>query len=235
MTSLTPHFLLDEPWQSLWLTLELALATTFFLLLLGLPLAQWLNRSKSRTTVFVEALVTMPIVLPPTVIGFYLLVLFAPRNPLGSLWMKLTGHTLAFSFSGLVVGSIIYSLPFAVQPFQTALQSIPRSLLDVAKTEGASAWQAFYHITLPLSRRGIAAGAILSFAHTLGEFGLVLMLGGSIPGKTKVASIALYDEVQKLDYRGAHMHAALLLTISFVLILVMTFLRRNFNADTSET
>jgi molybdate transport system permease protein len=160
------------------------------------------------------------------VIGFYLLILFAPQSVLGSSWIAITGHTLAFSFSGLVVGSIIYSLPFAIQPFQAALRTVPEALLDAARMDGASVFRVFRHITLPLASRGIAVGVILSFAHTIGEFGVVLMLGGSIPGRTKVAAVALYDEVQKLNYGLAHAYALVLVTVSFALLLCMSILRR---------
>jgi len=160
-----------------------------------------------------------------------MLVVFAPQNPLGSLWKQFTGHTLAFSFEGLVVGSVIYSLPFAVQPFQAALKSISHSLIEAARISGANWWQIFWHITLPLARHGIGVGIILSFAHTVGEFGVVLMLGGGIPGVTKVASIFLYDEVQKLNYSEAHFTAFILLIISFLLIFIMRLLQRQ---DTAE-
>jgi len=215
-----------ELWQSLWLTLRLAFISTACLAALGIPLSLWLNRTAWRGAVLIETLVTLPIVLPPTVIGFYLLSLFAPHTALGSFWLKITGETLTFSFSGLVVGSVFYSLPFAVQPFQTAFRAIPRMYTDAAKTLGASRWQTFREVMLPLGRRGVAVGLTLSFAHTIGEFGVVLMLGGSIPGKTKVASIALYDEVQKLNYATAHAYALTLLLISFVLILLMTVIQR---------
>jgi len=216
----------QEFWQALGLTLELAFISTLMLLVLGIPLAHWLNRSRCRGIIFIETLITMPIVLPPTVIGFYLLVIFAPQNPLGALWRDLTGHTLAFSFSGLVIGSILYSLPFAIQPFQAALRAVPGEFADAARVEGASAWQTLCHVNLPLAGRGIAVGVILSFAHTMGEFGIVLMLGGSIPGQTKVASIALYDEMQKLNYPLAHAYALALLLISFALIFTISFLQR---------
>lgn len=215
-----------EFWQSVWLTLRLAFTTTLFLLLLGVPLAQWLNRSRRRGVILFETVLTLPVVLPPTVIGFYLLVLFAPQHKLGAWWQAVVGHSLAFSFAGLVVGSMIYSLPFAMQPFQAALRTVPNALVDAARLDGASALQAFRHVTLPLAGRGIVVGIVLSFAHTVGEFGVVLMLGGSIPGETRVASIALYDEVQKLNYSLAHAYAVVLLAISFVLILFMSFLRR---------
>ncbi len=212
--------------EALWLTLRLAFSTTLFLVLLGLPLAQWLNRSRWRGILLVETILTLPVVLPPTVIGFYLLVLFAPQRTLGGWWQALFGQSLAFSFAGLVLGSMIYSLPFALQPFQAALRTVPKALVDAARLDGASRLQAFRHVILPLAGRGLMVGIVLSFAHTVGEFGVVLMLGGSIPGKTKVASIALYDEVQKLEYSSAHAYALVLLAVSFVLLLFMSFLRR---------
>ncbi len=216
-----------EIWQALWLTFELAATTTTLLLILGLPLAHWLNTSRWRGVVFVETLVTLPIVLPPTVIGFYLLVFFAPQHPLGGAWIAVVGAPLAFSFAGLVVGSVLYSLPFAVQPFQVALRAVSPTLIEAARVSGANGWQIFWHITLPLARRGIGAGVTLSFAHTVGEFGVVLMIGGAIPGVTKVASILLYDEVQKLDYARAHGIALILLAAAFVLLFGIGLLQRN--------
>lgn len=219
--------LLPAPlWQALWLTLKLAAITTLLLGLVGLPLAHALNRSRSRLAPFFETLVTLPIVLPPTVIGFYLLALYSPQYPPGSWWRDLFGEPLSFTFTGLVIASVIYSLPFAVQPFQAALRSVPPELLDASRTLGAGPLRTFLRVHLPLARRGIAAGLTLGFAHTLGEFGVVLMIGGSIPGRTKVASIALYDEVQALNTGTAHQFAAVLLVISFVLLLVVTLLQR---------
>jgi molybdate transport system permease protein len=213
-------------WQALGLTVELAAVTTVILAVVGLPLAQWLNTSRSRMAPVAETLVALPIVLPPTVIGFYLLIAFSPAHPPGSWWVALTGHSLAFTFGGLVIGSVIYSLPFAVQPFQAALKAVPKELLEASAAHGAPPWHVWTRVHLPLASRGIAAGLTLGFAHTLGEFGVVLMIGGSIPGVTKVASIALYDEVQNMDYPSAHAFAALLLAVSFVLILTATLLRR---------
>jgi molybdate transport system permease protein len=213
-------------WQSLALTVKLAGVTTAVLAVVGLPLAHWLNTSRRRIAPVIETLVALPLVLPPTVIGFYLLIGFSPNHPPGSWWFALSGHSLAFTFLGLVIGSVIYSLPFAVQPFQAALRSVPQEQLDACAAHGAPPWRVWTRVHLPLARRGIAAGLTLGFAHTLGEFGVVLMIGGSIPGVTKVASIALYDQVQNLDYPGAHAFAALLLSISFVLILAATLLRR---------
>ena len=212
-------------WQAFGLTVRLAFVTTLALLLLGLPLARWLNTSRLPGVGLVEAAVGLPIILPPTVIGFYLLVAFAPTHFPGSLWARLTGHSLPFTFTGLVVGSICYSLPYAVQPFQAALRAVPRETLAAARLEG-TAWQVFRHVHLPLAFPGVLVGATLAFAHTLGEFGVVLMLGGSIPGQTRVASIALYDEVQKLNYAQAHGYAALLLAFSFVLLAAISRFQR---------
>ena len=213
-------------WQALWLTVRLASITALVLGLIGLPLAHWLNITRWRGAVFAETLVSLPIVLPPTVIGFYLLVAFSPTHAPGSWWLALTGGTLAFSFTGLVIASVIYSLPFAVQPFQAALRSVPHELTDAARASGASPLSTFLRVHVPLARNGIIAGLMLGFAHTLGEFGVVLMIGGSLPGRTKVASIALYDEVQILNYDQAHTFAAVLLVVSFVLLLAVNLLQR---------
>jgi molybdate transport system permease protein len=213
-------------WQSLGLTLRLAAMTTLVLGVVGLPLAQWLNRTRSRFAVIIETVVTLPIVLPPTVIGFYLLLSFSPDHPPGSWWQAIFGTSLAFSFCGLVIASVCYSLPFAVQPFQAALRSVPSEMLDAGAALGAKPWRVWWRLHLPLAMPGIAAGLTLGFAHTLGEFGVVLMIGGSIPGVTRVASIALYDEVQKLNYSEAHVFAATLLSLSFVLLMAVTLLQR---------
>ena len=213
-------------WQALWLTLRLALVTTALLLTVGIPLAHWLNTTRLPGVAVLEALVALPIVLPPTVIGFYLLMLFAPQSPLGRSWVAIFGHALPFSFPGLVVGSVLYSLPFAVQPFQAAFKAVPQTYVEAIAALGARAHQTLWHVRLPMARRGLLVGATLAFAHTLGEFGVVLMLGGSIPGETKVASIALYDEVQKLDFAVAHAYALVLLVLSFALLLLVTVLQR---------
>lgn len=222
------HVLLLSPalWESLALTLRLAAITTLVLGVIGLPLAHWLNTSRRAFIPVIESLVTLPIVLPPTVIGFYLLVAFSPNQGFGQWWRATFGEPLAFSFTGLVIASVIYSLPFAVQPFQAALKAVPRELIDAGQALGASPLRTFLRLHLPLARRGIAAGLTLGFAHTLGEFGVVLMIGGAVPGQTKVASIALYDEVQKLNYAQAHAFAAVLLVLSFALLLVVTLLQR---------
>ena len=212
--------------DAVWLTLKLAGLTTLLLLLLGTPLAWWLSRRRGNLPALVEALVAMPLILPPTVIGFYLLVAFSPQHPPGTWWRELTGAPLSFSFTGLVIASVFYSLPFAVQPFQAALRGVSPELLEAGRALGASPLRVFLRLHAPLAWRGIAAGLTLGFAHTLGEFGVVLMIGGSVPGVTRVASIALYDEVQALNYPQAHAFAATLLVISFVLLLTVTLLQR---------
>jgi molybdate transport system permease protein len=222
-------------WQSFGLTLRLAAITTLVLGAIGLPLAQWLNTTRWRLAPVIETLVSLPIVLPPTVIGFYLLMGFSPNHPPGSWWLAATGGPLAFSFTGLVIASVFYSLPFAVQPFQAALRAVPRELLEAGRALGAPPSRVWLRLHVPLAWRGIAAGLTLGFAHTLGEFGVVLMIGGSIPGVTKVASIALYDEVQKLAYAEAHTFAALLLGLSFVLLLAVTLLQRHRSSTNSST
>lgn len=213
-------------WEALGLTLRLATTTTLVLAVIGLPLAHWLNRTRWRLAPAIETLVALPVVLPPTVIGFYLLVAFSPQHPPGSWWRELTGAPLSFSFTGLVIASVFYSLPFAVQPFQAALRGVSPELLEAGRALGASPLRVFLRLHVPLAWRGIAAGLTLGFAHTLGEFGVVLMIGGSVPGVTRVASIALYDEVQALNYPQAHAFAATLLMISFVLLLTVTLLQR---------
>jgi molybdate transport system permease protein len=213
-------------WQALGLTVKLAAITTLILGILGLPLAHWLNTSRRRITPFIETLVALPIVLPPTVIGFYLLTAYSPQHPPGSWWQSAIGTPLAFTFTGLVIASVFYSLPFAVQPFQAALRSVPVDLLEAATSLGTSPRRVFWKVHVPLAWRGIVAGLTLAFAHTLGEFGVVLMIGGSIPGVTKVASIALYDEVQKMSYPTAHAFAAVLLVMAFCLLLIVTLLQR---------
>ena len=213
-------------WQSLALTLRLAAITTLVLGVIGLPLAHWLNTTRTRLAPFLETLVTLPVVLPPTVIGFYVLVGLSPQHPPGSWWRDLTGQPLVFTFTGLVIASVFYSLPYSGGPFQAGLRAVPRDLLEAGTAYGASPWRVFFRLHAPLAWRGIAAGLTLGFAHTLGEFGVVLMIGGAIPGVTKVASIALYDEVQRLDYASAHAFAATLLGLSFALLLVVTLLQR---------
>jgi molybdate transport system permease protein len=217
-----------ELWESLWLTLQLAFIVMILLLLVSVPLAYGLSR---RSMIIVETLVSLPIVLPPTVIGFYLLMLFSPQRPFGAFWLKLSGQTLTFSFEGLVIGSVVYSLPYAVQPILNSFRAVRQEYIDAALTLGATRLKILWHIILPLAKGGIGVAAILGFAHTLGEFGVVVMLGGSIPGKTKVASIALYDEVQKLNYEVAHTYALILLLISFLMLLIMNVIQRRIEPE----
>jgi molybdate transport system permease protein len=203
---------------ALWVSFKLAAITSFLLLFLGLPIARWIAFSRNRFKFLVESVIALPIILPPTVLGFYLLVALGPRSPIGALWTSWTGHTLAFSFAGLVVGSVIYSLPFAVQPFAASFASVDPVLLHASDTLGASRFRAFREIVLPLSMPGIITGFALSFAHTLGEFGVVLMIGGNIPAVTQTVSIAIYDHVEALEYSAANHAALLLLALSFVLL-----------------
>ena len=212
-------------WQSLWLTVRLAAISTAILLAIALPLAGWLDRTRLKIAPWIEVLVSLPIVLPPTVIGFYLLVVFGSGSPLGDGWRALFGSSLAFSFAGLVVGSVIYSLPFAVQPIQTAIRDVDAALIEAGCALGARPRQVFWRLVVPAARNGVLTGAALSFAHTIGEFGVVLMLGGNIPGATRVASIALYDETQLLNYPVAHRYALLLLAISLAMLMLIGALR----------
>jgi len=203
------------------ITLKLALVSTSVLLIIGIPLAWWLSQSRSPLKTVLEALVALPLVLPPTVLGFYLLILLGPSGPIGRLLQTLGGEPLAFTFSGLVVGSVLYSLPFVVQPLQDGFASIGRRPLEVASTLGASPVDRFFSVVLPMTRGSLITAAVLGFAHTLGEFGVVLMIGGSIPGETQVLSIAIYDHVEALEYSRAHLLAASLLILSFALLLAV--------------
>jgi molybdate transport system permease protein len=213
-------------WVSLWLTIRLAAIVAAFLFLLALPIAYWITYSRWRWKFLAEAVVALPIVLPPTVLGFYLLVALGPRSPLGHLWQALTGHSLVFTFQGLVVGSIIYSLPFAVQPFVASFAAVDPRLIAASATLGASKFRTFLEIVMPLSVSGLVAGLVLSFAHTLGEFGVVLMIGGDIPGVTRTVSIDIYDQVQALNYSAASVTAIVLLAISFGLLSFVYALNR---------
>ncbi|HEY6339726.1 MAG TPA: molybdate ABC transporter permease subunit [Candidatus Sulfotelmatobacter sp.] len=208
-------------WQAFWLTLRLALIVSALLFIIGLPIAYWISFSRWRWKFLVEAIVAMPIVLPPTVLGFYLLVALGPRSPLGRWWISLTGHTLAFTFTGLVIGSILYSLPFAVQPFAASFSSIDRRLISASATLGASPLNTFFRVTVPLSRPGLITGAALTFAHTMGEFGVVLMVGGNIPGVTRTVSIEIFDQVQAANYATANATALLLLVICFAMLAIV--------------
>jgi len=215
-------------WQSFRLTLELAALVSAILLVAGLPLAYWIAFSRWRLKFLVEAIIALPIVLPPTVLGFYVLVALGSHSPLGRWWQSFTGHTLAFTFTGLVIGSIVYSLPFAVQPFTTAFSSVDRKLLAASATLGASPARTFFRVVAPLSMPGLITGVVLAFAHTMGEFGVVLMIGGNIPGVTRTVSIDIYDQVQASNYAGANATALLLLVFCFaVLAAVYGLNRRN--------
>ena len=213
-------------WEPFWLTLQLAVIVSAILLVIGLPIAYWIAFSRSRLKFLVEAVVALPIVLPPTVLGFYVLVALGPRSPLGRWWIALTGHTLAFTFSGLVIGSILYSLPFAVQPFAASFSGVDRKLMAASATLGASPLRTFVRIVLPLSIPGLITGTALSFAHTMGEFGVVLMVGGNIPGVTRTVSIDIYDQVQASNYAAANQTALLLLVICFGMLSVVYGLNR---------
>ena len=213
---------------ALWLTLQLAGVSTVVLLLIGTPLAWWLAWSRSRMRFLVEALVALPLVLPPTVLGFYLLIALAPRGPIGAGATALGLPPLAFSFSGLVIGSVFYSLPFVVQPLQEAFRAIGQRPFDVAATLRATPFDRFVSVALPLARPGFVTATVLGFAHTLGEFGVVLMIGGNIPGETQVLSIAIYEHVEALDYGRAHLLSGLLLVLSFVMLLTLYAVNRRF-------
>jgi molybdate transport system permease protein len=208
-------------WQSFRLTIELAVVVSAILLAAGVPLAYWLAFTQWRWKFLVEALVALPIVLPPTVLGFYVLVALGSHSPIGRWWPSLTGHTLAFTFSGLVIGSILYSLPFAVQPFAASFSAVDRKLLAASATLGASPARTFRRIIVPLSRPGLITGVALAFAHTMGEFGVVLMVGGNIPGVTRTVSISIYDQVQASDYASANGMALLLLVFCFITLAVV--------------
>ncbi len=208
-------------WPAISLTLQLALTTTVILMVISAPIAWWLTTTRSRARVVVEAIVALPLVMPPTVLGFYLLVMMNPNAGFGRAWVWVTGETLAFSFSGLVIASVAYSLPFAVQPLHTAFTAVGRGPIEAAATLGARKWRVFRDVVLPQSRRGILTAIVLSFAHTVGEFGVVLMVGGNIPGKTRVISIEIYNRVETLDFAGAHILSAGLLVFSLVTLLIV--------------
>lgn len=215
-------------WVALQLTLKLASISTVLLLMLCIPLAWWLAFSRSRLKVMIEALVALPLVLPPTVIGFYLLILLGPRGAVGGFLESIGLNHLAFSFTGLVIGSMVYSLPFVVQPLQNAFQTMGTRPLEAAATLRAGPLDRFFSVVLPLTRRGFLTAFVLSFAHTLGEFGVLLMIGGSIPGQTQVASIAIYSHVEAMDYSAAHALSLLLLILAFALLMAVYALNRRF-------
>ena len=208
-------------WTPILLTLKLATVTTALLFLIALPLAYYLARTNAKTRPLLEALVAMPLVLPPTVLGFYLLLTFSPNTAVGAWLNNTIGLKLAFSFPGLVIGSIIYSLPFMVHPIQAGLSSLPNSLLEASDLMGKSKWETLWRIELPNIRPALLAGVVLSFAHTIGEFGVVLMIGGGIPGETRVASIAVYEEVEALNYAAAGQYSAVLFALCFTILLAV--------------
>ncbi len=213
-------------WQAISLSIRLAAIVSVILLAASLPLAHWLVFSRSRWTFLVEAVVSMPLVLPPTVLGFYLLLLMGSRGLLGRWWATVTGHGLAFSFEGLVAASVLYSLPFAVQPIAASFALVDPTLREASATLGASGVRTFMRVTLPLSAQGVVAALVLSFAHTVGEFGVVLMVGGNLPGVTRTVSIAIYDQVQSLQYREANETALVLLAFSFLVLVAVYAIRR---------
>ncbi len=213
-------------WQAFRLTIELAVVVSAFLFVISLPLAWWIAFSRWRWKFLVEAMVALPIVLPPTVLGFYVLVALGSQSPLGRWWQSLTGHTLAFTFTGLVIGSILYSLPFAVQPFAASFSSVDRKLLAASATLGASPLRTFFRVVVPLSVPGLVTGVMLAFAHTMGEFGVVLMIGGNIPGVTRTVSIGIYDQVQASNYAAANAMALLLLAFCFAVLTLVYGLNR---------
>ncbi len=213
---------------ALWITLELAAISTLILLLIGTPLAWWLARTQVRYKPWIEALVALPLVLPPTVLGFYLLVALGPNGPVGKLMQALGGEPLAFTFTGLVIGSVFYSLPFVVQPLQGAFAAVSRNLLEAAATLRASPVDTFFSVVVPLARPGFLTATVLGFAHTVGEFGVVLMIGGNIPGKTQVISIAIYDHVEAMEYTQASWLSGGLLLLSFAMLLAVYTINRRF-------
>ena len=213
-------------WAAIVLSLRLSFWTTVILLLLGLPIAHWLTFSPRRWKVAIEAIVALPIVLPPTVLGFYVLIAMGPRSPVGRFYQQLTGQLLPFSFRGLLVASVLYSLPFAVQPFASAFRVVDRRLIEASWCLGISRFRTFWRVIIPLSIPGIVAGMVLSFAHTLGEFGVVLMVGGNLPGITRTVSISIYDDVQALNYNLAGQTSLLLLCFSFVVLVITYGLQR---------
>lgn len=215
----------DAP--ALILTLQLALVATLILLVIGTPLAWWLAHTRTRLKPALEALVALPLVLPPTVLGFYLLIALNPTSPVGGAWLEITGNTLTFSFTGLVIGSVLYSLPFMVQPLQSAFETNAKASMELAASLRASPLDAFMTVAIPASARGFVTAIVLTFAHTLGEFGVVLMIGGNIPERTRVISIAIYEHVETLQYAEAHALSLILLILSFcVLLFVYSFNRR---------
>jgi len=210
-------------------TIKLAFISTAILIVIGTPLAWWLSQTKFKFKVIFEAIIALPLILPPTVLGFYLLITLGSNSPLGALLESYGGSSIAFSFSGLVIGSVIYSLPFVVQPLQNSFSAVKRQSLEVASTLGASQLDRFFTVAVPLARSGFVTAAVLGFAHTVGEFGVVLMIGGNIPGETGVLSIAIYDHVEAMNYAQAHLLAGGLLLTSFLMLIFVYLFNRHFS------
>jgi molybdate transport system permease protein len=213
-------------WAAFWLTVRLSAVVAGLLFILGVPLAAWITFSRRRWKFLVEAVVALPVVLPPTVLGFYVLIALGARSPLGRWWESMTGHTLAFTFEGLVIGSVLYSLPFAVQPFVASFAAVDHRLIHASQSLGVPRLATFWRVVLPLSKPGLVSGVMLSFAHTLGEFGVVLMVGGNIPGVTRTVSIDIYDQVQAGNYASANQTSLVLLLISFFILSLVYGLNR---------
>lgn len=214
-------------WEPIWLSLRLSLITTIILLVIGLPLAYWLSGKSSIPKLILEAIITMPLVLPPSVLGFYLLITFSPQNALGRWLHETLDIQLVFSFGGLIMASVIYSLPFMINPIKSAFVQLPDSMEEASYTMGKSKKQTLLHILVPNIKSSILTAAVLTFAHTLGEFGVVLMIGGNIPGVTKVASIAIYDSVERMDYSSANNYSLILFALTFVIVLTVFIVNRN--------
>jgi molybdate transport system permease protein len=214
-------------WGAFWLTVQLASVVAGILFVVGIPLAAWITFSRRRWKFLVEAVVALPIVLPPTVLGFYVLIALGTKSPLGRWWESTTGHTLAFTFEGLVIGSVLYSLPFAVQPFAASFAAIDHRLIDASQSLGVPRLATFFRVVLPLSKPGLVSGLMLSFAHTLGEFGVVLMVGGNIPGVTRTVSVDIYDQVQAGNYASANQTSLVLLLISFLTLSIVYGINRD--------
>jgi len=215
--------------EPLWLTLKLAFVSTVLLLVISIPLAWWLAYKKNNFKTFIEAMVSMPLVLPPSVIGFYLLLAFSPSHAFGKFLENYFDVRLAFSFPGLVIASVIYSLPFMVHPVHAGFTSLSPNLREASYSLGKTKWQTLFHVLLPNIKSSLLSGIVLSFAHTIGEFGVVLMIGGNIPGQTKVASIAIYDEVETMNYSAANSYAFILFSIAFIILLTLYLVNRRFD------
>ena len=221
--------------SALLVTIKLASVTTAILILIGTPIAWWLSQTRFKFKAVIEAIIALPLILPPTVLGFYLLMTLGTNGPLGNLLESLGGSSIAFTFTGLVVGSVIYSLPFVVQPLQNAFSSIGKQAMEVAATLGASKLDRFFTVAVPLARSGFITATVLGFAHTVGEFGVVLMIGGNIPGETGVLSIAIYDHVESMEYAQAHLLAGGLLVLSFIMLLIVYVFNRRFSIMRSDS